>query len=124
MTWRNTRCGLFLALLAIVAQLGWNARVPDMPRVEMAVLLGDAGAHCHDSGGAGGHKSPAIPGQDCPMCVCCMGTIPTTALLVPIIFLLLPTAISHARFVVTPPATVALPVRFAIARPRGPPARV
>ena len=123
MTWRNTRCGLFLALLALVAQLGWNARMPDMPRMDLAALLGEAGAICHISGGAGGQKSPAMPPQDCPMCLHCMGTVLATALLVPIVSLLLPVAIPPARFVVTPPATGPPPVRFAIARPRGPPAQ-
>ena len=120
MTWRNTRCGLFLALLALVAQLGWNAR---MPRMELAALLDDAGAICHFSGAAGGQKSPAMPHQDCSMCLCCIGTVLATALLVPIVSLLLPVAIPPARFVVTPPATGPPPVRFAIARPRGPPAQ-
>jgi hypothetical protein len=123
MTWRNTRCGLFLALLALVAQLGGNAHVPDMPRMELAALLGDIGAICHISGGDGGQKSPAMPRQDCPMCLSCVGTVLATGLLVPTVSLLLPMAIPPARFVVTPPATGPPPVRFAIARPRGPPAQ-
>ena len=45
MTWRNTRCGLFLALLALAAQLAGNARVPAMPRMDLAALLGDAGSN-------------------------------------------------------------------------------
>jgi hypothetical protein len=120
---RNTRCGLFLALLALVAQLGWNARVPDMPRMDLAALLGDAGVICHISGGAGGQKSPAMPGQGCPMCPCCIGTVLAAALPVPIVSLPLPVAIPPERFVVTPPATGPPPARFAIARPRGPPAQ-
>ena len=123
MTWRNTRCGLFFALLALVAQLGWNARVPDMPRMELAALLGDAGAICQHSVGAGGQKSPEMPGKDCPMCPCCIGSVLSAALPAPIVSLPLPAAIPPARSVATPPATGPPPVRFAIARPRGPPAQ-
>ena len=115
--------GLFVMLLALAAQLGWNARVPDMPRMELAALLGDAGAICHGSGGAGGQKSPAMPGQDCPMCLCCISTVQTAVLPVPIVSLPLPVAIPSAPFAVTPPATGPPPLRFAIARPRGPPAQ-
>jgi hypothetical protein len=123
MTWRNTRCGLFLALLALTAQLGWNARVPAMPRMDLAALLGGAGAICHVSDGAGGQKSPAMPDRDCPMCPCCIGTALSATLPVPVALLLPPVAIPPARFAATPPATGPPPVRFAITRPRGPPAQ-
>jgi hypothetical protein len=123
MIWRNTRCGLFFALLALVAQVGWNARVPDMPGMDLAALMGDAGAICHLSAGADGQKSPAMPGKDCPMCPCCTGTVLCAALPVATVSLPLPVAIPPARFVATPPATGPPPVRFAIARPRGPPAQ-
>ena len=123
MTWRNTRCGLFLALLALAAQLAGNARVPTMPRMDLAALLGDAGVICHISGAADGQQSPAKPVQDCPICLHCIGPALATALLVPAVYLLLPVTIPPARFVVTPPATGPPPVRFAIARPRGPPAQ-
>jgi hypothetical protein len=115
--------GLFVMLLALVAQLGWSARVPDVQRMDLAALLGNAGAICHSSGGAGGQKSPAMPGQDCPMCLCCISTVQTAVLPVPIVSLSLPVAIPPARFAVTPPATGPPPLRFAIARPRGPPAQ-
>jgi hypothetical protein len=115
--------GLLVMLLALAAQLGWSARVPDMPRMELAALLGDAGAICHSGGGAGGQKRPAMPGQDCPMCLCCISTVQTAVLPVPIVSLPLPVAIPPARFAVTPPATGPPPLRFAIARPRGPPAQ-
>ena len=32
--------GLFVMLLALVAQLGWSARVPDVHRMDLAALLG------------------------------------------------------------------------------------
>jgi hypothetical protein len=115
--------GLFVMLLALVAQLGWNARVPNVQRMDLAALLGNAGAICHSSGGAGGQKSPAMPGQDCPMCLCCISTVQAAVLPVPIVSLPLPLAIPPARFAVTPPATGPPPLRFAIARPRGPPAQ-
>ncbi len=115
--------GLLLALLALVAQLGWNARLPDLPRMELAALLRDGGAICHVSGGAGGEKSPAMPDRDCPMCPCCIGTVLPAAPPVPIVCLPLPEAVSTAQFAVTPPAIGPPPVRFAIARPRGPPAQ-
>jgi hypothetical protein len=113
---------LFAVLLALIAQLGGGTSMPDMPRMDLAALLGDAGAICH-VGGAGGQKSPAMPGQDCPMCPCCIGTAVPAALPVPIVSLSLPTAIPPARFAITPPATGPPPVRFATAPPRGPPAQ-
>lgn len=122
MTSRITRCGLFLALMALAAQLGWNARVPDMARMELAALLGDTGAICHFSSDDGGRKSPEMPGQNCPMCPCCIGMTLSVALVVPIVSLPPPVAIPPARFAATPPATgPPSSVRFAIARPRGPP---
>lgn len=123
MMWRNTRCGLFLALLALLAQVGWNPGVPDLPRVDLAVLLADAGAICHISDDAGGHKGPAMPARDCLMGQCCIGTARSVALPAPIIFVPPPAMVPPARFVVAPPATGPPPVRFVIARPRGPPAQ-
>jgi hypothetical protein len=123
LTSRFRLVGLFAVLLALMAQLGAGASVPDMPRMHLAALLGDAGAICHISGGAGGQKSPAIPGQDCPMCICCIGTVLAAVLPVPMVSLPPDVAVAPARFVVTPPSTGPPPVRFAIARPRGPPAQ-
>jgi Protein of unknown function (DUF2946) len=120
---RNNQCGLFLVLLALMAQLGWNARVPDMPRMELAALLGDAGAICHSDGDAGGQKSPAMPDHDCPMCPCCIGSVLTVALPVPTVSLPLPVALPPARFTLTPPTTGPPLLRFTKARPRGPPAQ-
>ena len=115
--------GQFLVLLALVAQLGWNARLPDMPRMELAALLRDSGAICHSGGGAGGKQSPGMPDRDCPMCPCCIGTLLPAAQPVPIVCVPLPEAVSTAQCAVTPPAIGPPPVRFAIARPRGPPAQ-
>ena len=123
LTRRFRLSGLFVMLLALMAQLGWNARVPDVQRMDLAAMLGDAGAICHSSSGAGGQKSPDMPGQDCPMCLCCISTVQAAILPVPIVSVPLPVAIPPARFAVAPPATGPPPVRFAIARPRGPPAQ-
>lgn len=123
LTRRFRLSGLFVMLLALVAQLVWNARVPDVQPMDLAALLSDAGAICHSSGGAGGQKSPAMPGQECPLCLCCISTVQAAVLPVPIVSVPLPVAIPPARFAVTPPATGPPPVRFATARPRAPPAQ-
>jgi hypothetical protein len=116
LTSRFRLVGMFAVLLALMAQLGAGASVSDMPRMHLAAI-------CHISGGPGGQKSPAIPGQDCPICICCIGTVLAAVLPVPMVSLPPQAAIAPARFVVTPPSTGPPPVRFAIARPRGPPAQ-
>ena len=119
---RPSGTGFLLVLLALLAQLGWNTRLPDLAALELAGMLNPPGVTCH--GGAGnGQQAPGNPADDCMVCPCCLGTVLPAALPVPIVCLPPPVAIPAARFVATPPATGLPPVRFAIARPRGPPAQ-
>jgi hypothetical protein len=123
MTSRQSRTGLFLALFALLAQLGWNMRVPDLAALELAALLNDPGAICHVAGDNNGQHGPASPGDDCAMCPCCLGTVLPVALPDPPPPLPLPTRTATIAPVATPPSTGPPPARFTLARPRGPPAQ-
>ena len=104
--------GLFLALLAIVAQLTLSvgARAP-------SVSLADATILCHHDGEAKAPVSPAHHSPDCQVCFFCHAAVAVVSpplLPAPITMLI-------ARAAVPPPATAPPPRMVLAARPRGPP---
>ena len=108
--------GLFLTLLALVAQLTLAATVP-----ASSVSLADVTMLCQHGGNPDAPPAPAHQMPDCLLCVVCHGASGPVGLLVTSPTLPAPTTSLIARAVVLPPAT-APPLRFATAaRPRGPP---
>jgi hypothetical protein len=110
--------GLFLALLALVAQLTLAAAVP-----AASVSLADVTTFCQHDGdlGAPAHPSPSHPSPDCLVCFFCHNAAGPVGLLAAPPMLPAPSTVPVARAVVLPPAT-APPLRIALAaRPRGPP---
>ena len=108
--------GLFLALLALVAQLTLAAAVP-----ATTVSLADVTTLCQHDGNPVAPPAPGHQMPDCQLCLVCHGVLgafglPTAAPVLPE-----PLTIRVARAAVLPPAT-APPLRFVTAaRPRGPP---
>ncbi len=114
--------GLFLTLLALVAQLAFGSVVP---RPEMALLLGEAGVICHaptppDGTTPPAHHSPMPDCQFCPLCV----SLTTPGIVLPGAVPSLPAPqVAVFRRPGLPPPAIAPPVAALLsAQPRGPPA--
>jgi hypothetical protein len=108
--------GLFLALLALVAQLTLAAAVP-----VSTVSLADVTVLCHHDGDPGAPPAPAHQSPDCLLCFFCHNATGSVGMVATPPLLPAPVIVRVARQVVLPPAT-APPVRVArAARPRGPP---
>jgi hypothetical protein len=108
--------GLFLALLAVVAQLTMATAVP-----ASTVSLADVTVLCQHDGGTPTPKAPAHSSPDCLVCFFCHGVAGPLGLLAAPPMLPAPSAITIARAAILPPAT-APPLRIVLAaRPRGPP---
>jgi hypothetical protein len=111
--------GLFLALLALVAQLTWAVAVPST-----TISLADVTTLCQHDGRPGAPPVPAHQMPDCWLCVVCHGASGPPGLLTAAPMLPQPRPIRVARAAILPPAT-APPLRFVTAsRPRGPPIAV
>jgi hypothetical protein len=110
-------CGLFLALLAIGAQLTLATAMP-----ASAVSLADVTVLCQHDGNPDAPRTPPHPAQDCLLCFFCHAAFGPAGLVASPPLLPVPSSIWVARAVVLPPAT-APPLRIVLAaRPRGPPA--
>jgi hypothetical protein len=108
--------GLFLALLALVAQLTMAAAVP-----ASAVSLADVAVLCQHDGNPTAPPAPAHQSPDCLLCFFCHSAPGSLGLLAAPPILPAPMTSKIARAVVLPPAT-APPLRVVLAaRPRGPP---
>jgi hypothetical protein len=108
--------GLFLALLAIVAQLTLAAVAP-----ASAMSLAEATVLCQHDGNTDGPPPPAHPSPDCLLCFVCHGAQSPVGLITASPVLPEPTTILIARAATLPPAT-APPLRIVLAaHPRGPP---
>jgi hypothetical protein len=113
--------GLFLALLALVAQLAFGAVVP---RPDVALVLDQAGPICHAAAPADGTTPPAphrhMP--DCQFCPLCMA-LATPGIVLPGAgpHLPPPQVAAFRRPGLPPPATAPPVVALLAAQPRGPP---
>jgi hypothetical protein len=115
---RETRqaSGLFLALLALVAQLTLSAAVP-----ATMLSLADMTVLCQHNGNPDAPPAPLHQMPDCQLCFFCHGMTGPVGLLAAAPMLPTPTTMPIGRAAVLPPAT-APPLRFVTAaRPRGPP---
>jgi hypothetical protein len=109
-------CGLFLALLAIGAQLTVATAMP-----ASASSLASATVLCQHSGDTDAPRVPTHPSQDCLLCFFCHGALGPAGVLATPPLLPVPSTTVMARAVVLPPST-APPLRVVLnARPRGPP---
>jgi len=107
---------LFLALLAIMAQLTLAAAVP-----ASTVSLADVTVLCHHDGDSNAPPAPAHQSSDCLLCLVCHGAAGPVGLLTDPPRLPAPATTHVARAAVLPPVT-APPLRTSLAaRPRGPP---
>ena len=108
--------GLFLALLALVAQLTLAAAVP-----ATTISLADVTTLCQHDGNQGAPPTPTHQMPDCQLCLICHCASGSLGLLTAAPMLPQPTTIRVASAAILPPAT-APPLHFVIAaRPRGPP---
>jgi len=108
--------GLFLALLALVAQLTLAAAVP-----ATTISLADVTTLCQHDGNPVAPPAPGHQMPDCQLCVVCHGASGPFGQLAAALMLPQPATIGIARAAILPPAT-APPLRLvAAARPRGPP---
>ena len=108
--------GLFLALLALMAQLTMASAVPPS-----SVSLADVAVLCQHDGNPAAPPVPAHQSPDCLLCFFCHSAPGSLGLLTAPPIVLKPMTSMVARSVVLPPAT-APPLRvFLAARPRGPP---
>jgi hypothetical protein len=108
--------GLFLALLALVAQLTLAAAVP-ATTVSLAAMT----SLCQHDGNPDAPPAPAHQAPDCLLCFFCHAAAAPIGLLTSAPLLPAPTTTRIVSAVVLPPAT-APPLRiFTVARPRGPP---
>ena len=111
--------GLFLALLAIVAQLTLAASVP-----AAAISLADVSTLCQHRDTPDTPAAPVHSSIDCLLCFFCHNTAGQVGLLAAPPVLPAPVTVRVARVVVLPPPT-APPLRIvSAARPRGPPIQV
>ncbi|MGA3399608.1 MAG: hypothetical protein ABSC95_10340 [Acetobacteraceae bacterium] len=115
--------GLFLALLALVAQLAFGAVVP---RPEVALVLDEAGVICHASAPSDGTTPPAhhhMP--DCQFCPLCMSLATPGIVLASAGPKPPPPQVAAFRRPGLPPPAIAPPVAAVLsAQPRGPPVLV
>ncbi|HTB42302.1 MAG TPA: hypothetical protein VK741_01655 [Acetobacteraceae bacterium] len=113
--------GLFLTLLALVAQLAFGSVVP---RPEMALLPGELGVICHASAPSDGTAPPAhhSPVPDCQFCPLCM-SLATPGMVLPGVTQSVPAPqVAAFRQPGLPPPAIAPPVAALLsAQPRGPP---
>ena len=113
--------GVFLALLALVAQLAFGAVVP---RPEVALVLDQAGVICHAPTPSDGTTPPAqhhhMP--DCQFCPLCM-SLATPGIVLPgaVPHPPPPQAAAFRRPGLPPPATAPPIAAVLAAQPRGPP---
>ena len=121
---RIPAAGLFLALLALVAQLAFGAMVP---RPEVALALQDASAICHADAPSDSTTPPAHHHQapDCQFCPLCM-SLATPGIVLPggVPNPPPPRTIAFRRPGLPPPATAPPIAAPLAAQPRGPPALV
>jgi NAD-dependent dihydropyrimidine dehydrogenase PreA subunit len=119
---RPSSFGLLLALLALIAQLGFSLGAPQSAAAEALI---QAATICHGDTGADSGQLPApAHHNDCVLCPLCVSASSTVALLSPAAPALpAPATLVIARAAIPPPATAppASP-RFA-AQPRAPPAQ-
>jgi len=113
--------GLFLALLALVAQLAFGAVVP---RPEVALALDEAGTICHASAQSDGTGPPAHHDHmpDCQFCPLCM-SLATPGIVLPDATPRppRPQVTAFHRPELPPPATAPPLAALLTAQPRGPP---
>jgi hypothetical protein len=108
--------GLFLALLALVAQLTLAAAVP-----ATTISLADVTTLCQHHGNPGTPPAPFHQMPDCQLCLVCHSMSGPPGLLTATPALPQPMSIRIARAAILPPAT-APPLHFVTAaQPRGPP---
>jgi hypothetical protein len=108
--------GLFLTLLAIVAQLTLAVALP-----ASSVSLADVTVICQHEGNNDAPVAPAHPPRDCLLCFFCHNAPGSSGLIVAPPLPPVPALMSVALAVVLPPAT-APPHRVVLAaHPRGPP---
>jgi hypothetical protein len=118
MSKRRSLAGLFAVLLALTAQLGFGASVPNPD-----LIGGIAGPICHvdpDSGGA-----PATPTHhpaDCPVCPLCAAAHAPAFAVLPQVAILLPSAAQVVvRGELPPPSTAPPAPHRPPSQPRAPP---
>ena len=114
--------GLFLALLALVAQLAFGAMVP---RPEVALALDEARIICHAATPSDGTTTPAQHHRmpDCQFCPLCMSLATPGVVLPGAAPSPLPPRVATFRRPGLPPPATAPPVAALLAaQPRGPPA--
>jgi hypothetical protein len=108
--------GLFLALLALGAQLTMAAIVP-----AAAVSLADVTVLCQHDSDPNAPPAPAHQSPDCLLCFFCHSATSPAGLIATVPILPKPSTVLIARAVILPPAT-APPLRLGLAaQPRGPP---
>jgi hypothetical protein len=120
---RLPAAGVFLALLALVAQLAFGAVVP---RPEVALALDEAGVICHAAAPSDGRTPPAhhhMP--DCQFCPLCM-SLATPGIVLPGAGPNPPSPLAAVfrRPGLPPPATAPPVPALLSAQPRGPPVLV
>jgi hypothetical protein len=113
--------GVFLVLLALVAQLAFGAVVP---RPEVALVLEQTGVICHAAEPSGGTTPPAHHHNtpDCQFCPLCM-SLATPGVVLPesAPHPVPPRAVAFHRAGLPPPAAAPPIEAVRTAQPRGPP---
>jgi hypothetical protein len=108
---------LFLALLAIMAQLTVATAVP-----ASSVSLADVTVLCQHDGKSDAPAAPAHHTPDCSVCFFCHNVVGTAGLIATPPLLPIPAIAPVARAVVLPPATAPPAFHRAPSQPRAPPA--
>ncbi len=111
--------GLFLALLALLAQLTMAATMP-----VAAVSLANVAVLCHHGGNSDGPAQPVHQSPDCLLCFFCHTATSPAGLIAAVPPLPQPRSVLIARVMLLPPATAPPPSIVLAARPRGPPVQV
>lgn len=118
---RLSRSGLFLALLALIAQLALGGFVP---RSADLLALQDFPI-CHHDDGSGAPAAPAHHPGDCALCPLCMALSGAHAVALPAgTALPRPAVLAQLRAGLPPPATAPPVFARTTPQPRGPPARL
>jgi hypothetical protein len=117
MTNRRSKLGLFVVLLALMAQLGTGA---SMPRIDPVMT---AGTLCHTEDDTGGAPSPGPSHPaDCPVCPLCAALDVQQAALASTAQTLTPPAVLAVRRSELPPPSTAPPSsQHPPNQPRAPP---